>query len=301
MLKIALKHNRSLLWFCVFASIVLYSSALAQNFDQSQKAREYYQTGNDLYQKGNYKEAQEYYRKSQEILEQAAHEISSAPAPESIQPVAQVPAAQPADTVAPSTAAQPQDGGFEYTLADSDVLQILVWQNPDLTQEVIVRPDGKISCALIGEVAVGGITISALTNILTERYSEYIRNPKVSVSIKKIGGQKVIVLGEVLVPGVYSLTGSRNVLDAIGLAQGFTKDAVASSVVVIHGGLSNPQAVRVNLTKALRGDIRQNLILQPEDIVFVPKKFIANLNYFLSQILDPVSKGMYTASQFKAY
>jgi hypothetical protein len=78
---------------------------------------------------------------------------------------------------------------------------------------------------------------------------------------------------------------------------------VPSSVVLIRGGFDQPQPQRINLSKALEGRevLRQNVVLQSEDIIFVPKKFIADLNYFLSQILDPISKGAYTSTQLKSY
>ena len=133
-----------------------------------------------------------------------------------------------------------------------------------------------------------------------ERLKEYIRYPEVSVSIRKLGGKKVIVLGQVGKPGVYSVTGARTILEAIGLAGGFTDHAVSSSVILIRGGFSNPEAQRINLAKAIkRADISKNISLESEDIVFVPKKFVANLNYFMSQVLGPVSKGIYTARELR--
>ncbi|MGE5196891.1 MAG: polysaccharide biosynthesis/export family protein [Deltaproteobacteria bacterium] len=253
--------------------------ANAQDNGVKEKAREYYLRGNVYYQQGKYKEAEEQFQKAMNLLT------------EKEKPQAKVEAA-PVAEVTPS---------LEYTIGEEDTLQISVWQNPDLNQEVVVRPDGKISFPLIGDVQATGLTISELDRQMTEQLKEYIKYPEVSISIKKLGGKKVIVLGEVANPGVYSVTGMRNILEAIGRAGGFTKDAVASSVILIRGGFTNPQANRINLAKALTGDMRQTAQLQSEDIIFVPKKFIANVNYFLNQILDPLSKGVYTATQLNVY
>lgn len=73
-----------------------------------------------------------------------------------------------------------------------------------------------------------------------------------------------------------------------------------NSVIVIKGGFSNPKAKRVNLAKALkRGRIKEDLFLESQDIVYIPKKFIADLNYFLTQILDPLTKGVYTSREIR--
>jgi polysaccharide export outer membrane protein len=197
---------------------------------------------------------------------------------------------------------QPSEGGYEYTIARGDVLYISVWENPDLTQDVIVRPDAKISFPLIGEIKAQGLTIPALDNIITKKLKDYIRYPDVSVSLKSMGGERVIVLGEVNRPGVYSLGDKRTVLEVIALAGGFTDDAVLNSVVVVKGGLKKPKAERINLALALKkGKIKEDVRLRAQDIVYVPKKFIANVNYYMSKILDPIYKGTTTASDIKHF
>ena len=252
-----------------------------------EKAREYYLKGNTYYQQGKYKEAQEEYKKALDILTQK--EGLTAPQKEEVMPA-------PANEVKPGQEIkkikQPQ-AAKEYIICDEDALHISVWQNPDLETDAIVRPDGKISFPLIGDVQATGITLTQLDDEITGRLKEYLRYPEVSICIKKLGGQKVMILGEVARPGVYSVTGYKTIIEAISLAGGFTRDAVPSSVVLIRGGFENPQPKRISLSKALKGDLRQNIELKSEDIIFVPKKFIADLNYFLSQVLEPVSRGAF--------
>jgi protein involved in polysaccharide export with SLBB domain len=99
------------------------------------------------------------------------------------------------------------------------------------------------------------------------------------------------------------MAGQKTLLEAIGLAGGFTRDAVASSIVLIRGGLVDPHAQRINLSKALKGRdfIRQNVVLQAEDVIFVPKKFIADVNYFLTQITGPLSQGSYISREYQSW
>ncbi len=264
-------------------SILFFISLVGFQFVQAQvdrdKAAEYYQQGNIFYQQGQYKEAQEEFEKALEILNNL----------EKTEPIKQEPLIE--SQVSP--VANTNEGQLEYVIGEEDILFIAVWQNPDLTQEAIVRPDGKISFPLIGDILARGRTVSQLDQDITHRLKEYVRQPEVSVSIRKLGGNKVVVLGEVLKPGVYAVTGAKTMLEAISLAGGFTKDSVASSIILIRGGLQNPQAQRVDLSKAISGNPRLNLALLSEDIVFVPKKFIANVNYFLEQLIGPLSKGAY--------
>ena len=250
--------------------------------DIKEEAEKHYQIGNFYYQQGRYKEANEEFQKALDLLsqEEVVEEELVLPKEEAL--------------------VLPEEPSVEYIIGEGDILSISVWQNPDLDQEAIVRPDGRISFSLVGDIQASGLSITQLDNELTERLKEYIKYPEVSISIRKLGGKKVIVLGQVRSPGVYSVSGARTILEAIGLAGGFTEHAISSSVVLIRGGFQTPEAKRINLTRAIdRGDISQNISLESEDIVFVPKKFIANLNYFLKQILDPISRGIYTAREIR--
>lgn len=262
------------------------------------EAKTHYDLGNIFYQQGRFDDAQQEYQKAMEFLKQS-EAVKTEKEPLAIKE--KLPAQVEKPAAKEKTKARIPV--VEYAISEDDVLKISVWQNPDLDQEVIVRPDGMISFPLIGDCLVKGMTITELDQEITRRLSEFVRSPEVSISLKKIGGSKVIVLGEVMGPGVYAVTGTKTILEAIGQAGGFTRDAVPSSIVLIRGGFSQPQAQRLNLSKVLSGRevLQQNVVLQAEDIIFVPKKFIADLNYFLSQVLDPLSKGVYTKTQLKGW
>jgi len=257
--------------------------------DKREKAAEYYQQGNLYYKQGKYKEAQAEFQKALDVLTKKEEIVVSPPKEEktSLQ--------KPAATAQPAT-----KPALEYIIGEEDVLAISVWQNPDLNQEVIVRPDGRISFPLVGDIQASGLTIPRLDQEITERLKEYIKFPEVSISIRKIGGKKIIVLGEVLSPGVYSMTGKNTVLEAIAMAGGFTTDATVSSVILVKGGLAEPKGIRLNLNRPLiKGDLTYNVTLQPEDIIFVPKRFISNVNYVVNTILGPIMQGSYSVETLR--
>ncbi|MDD5565846.1 MAG: polysaccharide biosynthesis/export family protein [Candidatus Omnitrophica bacterium] len=306
---------RSAFWWLgiIFAGTIFLTPLYSQNATLKEEIKQHYERGNALYEQGRFKEAQEEFDKALQLVgESRAHASSGAVDKAGPGKKATIEATQKQavkiGSVKKSTPAQetaPLDRKTqkrpEYLIGPHDILQVSVWQNKDLDQEVIVRPDGKISFPLVGDMDAEGFTITELDAMLTEKLKEYVRYPEVSISLKKMGGQKVIVLGEVSSPGVYGVSGSRTVLEAIGLAGGFTKDAVPSGAVLIRGGFSSPEATRINLSRALKGDLSQNFMLTSNDIIFVPKKFIANLNYFLNQILDPISRGVYISKEINTF
>lgn len=245
-----------------------------------EESDQHYKKGLILYDQGRYKEAEEEFQKA----------ISTVKKEKRIEEKAQL--EQQTERV--QAKSETKKKSKQYLIGVGDILRISVWQNPDLRDEVMVRPDGMISFSLVGEVHAAGRSISDLQGELAEKLKEYIRYPQVSISISKLGGKRVLLLGQVRRPGIYTVTGGRTLLEAIGIAGGFTNDAVASSIVHISGGFENPVAQRLNLTKALdKGDMSENIILESDDIVFVPKKFIADVHYVLNRMLAPISRGIF--------
>lgn len=250
-------------------------------------ARSHYEKGDALMQEGKYLEAQEEFKKGLEVLTLEKQ----------LSPAAGAVAEQEPASEAPKTSS----GVKEYIISQEDVLDVHIWQSPDLNQEITVRPGGGISFPLAGNLQAGGLTIPQLEEQFKERLKEYIKNPGVSILLKKIGGKRVVVIGDVIQPGAYELVSGTTVMQAIGLAQGFTRDAVPSSTLLIRGGLSSTNIRRLNLSRLLtKGEVSENPELQSEDIIFVPKKFISDVAYILNQIIDPLSKGMYADERWKA-
>lgn len=186
-----------------------------------------------------------------------------------------------------------------YRINVGDVLEVFVWRSKGLDdpREVIVRPDGVVSYPLVGDVRAVGLTLTEFDHQLTEELKKFIRHPEVSVAIKRFGGMKVIVLGEVAREGVYAPTTGARILEAIALAGGFKPTAVRRSTILIRGGMNNPKPVRLNLARALaRGSIDQNVILMPNDIIYVPQKFSATFNYYMD-VLTPTLRNLLYGTQ----
>lgn len=221
-----------------------------------------------------------------EITEKKKEEKKEAGAPGAI--TAEAPAPEAEET-----------GEREYYIDAGDVLDISVWQVPDLSRsEVIVRPDGKISFPLIGDIKIESLTLTALDNIITDRLKTYVKAPEVSVMIRRFGEQanKVVILGEIFGPGVYKFSGPPSITELIASAGGYTKYAVLNSIMVIGGDLrSKPEVTRVNFAQIIKsGRLSENILLKPNDIVYVPRSFIGNINTFLEVFQPAISEYMQT-------
>lgn len=171
----------------------------------------------------------------------------------------------------------------EYFIAIGDKMEVFVWQNSDLTKDVTVGPDGRISYPLVGRIQAAGLSIGQLEEEIKQKLSKYVRYPEVSIMMKEFAGNKVIVLGEVEYPGMYTYTGSIDLIEAIALAGDFTEKAQQDSVIVVRGNLTeNPEVMRINVAQALkRGTSQIETVLQPNDVIYVSRSFIHDLGKFV--------------------
>jgi polysaccharide biosynthesis/export protein len=195
----------------------------------------------------------------------------------------------------------------EYRISPGDKISIFVWQNPDISGDAVIRPDGKLSYPLIGTIEAEGLTIDELQAKLKERLSEFIKYVQVTVSVKEYAGSKVVVLGEVIYPGVYTFSGSViTAMEAIGLAGDVLPTAKRESIIIVSDNLSmHPKVRRVNLFMALlRGTKDPNAIVKGGDVVYVPKRFISDFNQFLNDLqptLNTIGTAFADATIIKAW
>ena len=198
---------------------------------------------------------------------------------------------RPADggeaTLYPTLAANPRPALEPYVLQVGDELSIKFYTNPELNEDVKIRPDGMISLQLVDDVQASDLTPAQLDAELTRRYTGELADPQVSVIVKETGGQRIYVAGEVGKQGALPLLGGMTLYQALQDAGGFTETAHRKQVILIRKG---PDGVPVGRAIDVRPiedgvDPALDLPLRPLDIVFVPRSKIADVDLWVKQYI----------------
>lgn len=187
----------------------------------------------------------------------------------------------------PVSAQNPPAAAQEYRIQAGDLLEIKYFYSPELNEQVTVRPDGRISLQLASELDVVGMTAVQLEEMLRKKYAEELENPEITVFVRSFAAQKVYVDGEVNRAGLIALTNPMTVLQAISLAGGFRDTAKRDEVIVVRRTADNQlTSYVVNMDDAIQGkDETQDIVLYPNDIVFVPIKGISSVNRWIDQYI----------------
>src|SRR5262245_18104102 len=158
----------------------------------------------------------------------------------------------------------------EYTVGRDDVLEIAVWKDAALTTTAPVRPDGRVSVPMVGDVDADGRTPRQIAADIQKRLEPFVKEPVVSVIVREVNSRKVAVVGEVAHPGVYMMRGSMNILQAVAQAGGTTEFASKGSVVLIRRGKDGKERrYSVDLDRAVDGDDGV-VTLKAGDTIYVP-------------------------------
>jgi polysaccharide export outer membrane protein len=184
---------------------------------------------------------------------------SSAPPP--IHRPAAAPPSIPSDFLAPSSS---------YRIGADDSLQITVWREPGLSGTFLVRPDGKISLVLVGDVRATGLTPMDLAGNLTERFRKFLQDPLVSVIVLAPNSQKVYVLGEVQRAGPINMTTAMSPLQAIATAGGLTPYAAQKKIYILRGPEGSQHKIPFNYKSALNARPSSSVRLLAGDTIVVP-------------------------------
>jgi len=176
-----------------------------------------------------------------------------------------------ASSLAMSPAKAQTGVGLEYRIGPEDVLHISVWKEEDLDREVLVRPDGGISFPLAGDLQVSGRTPIEVQDEIRSRLQRYVPDAEVTVSIEKVSGYTIFVLGEVEEPGQFTLGRYVDVVQALTLAGGFTPYANNRSIQILRRQDGREVTYKFDFRDVSRGrDLEQNIILQSGDVVLIP-------------------------------
>jgi polysaccharide biosynthesis/export protein len=157
-----------------------------------------------------------------------------------------------------------------YVLGCGDALRVTVWRHEESSADAVIMPDGKISLPLIGDMAAAGLTVDELKDELNRKYSEYITEPHITITVRETNSLKIYVLGEVARPGEFKLNSYTDVLQAISMAGGFTIYANKSSIDIIRKEGDKKIKINFNYKEVVAGKhLNQNIPLKPGDVIVV--------------------------------
>jgi polysaccharide export outer membrane protein len=157
----------------------------------------------------------------------------------------------------------------DYVIGGGDVLEISVWGSPELSLSVIVRPDGKISIPALGDIKASGLTPAELKEILEKELSAIVKKPIVTVIVSEMTNYQVIVFGNGTTPGVHTLNKKTTLLEFLSQL-GSLENADLSRAYLIR----NKQKIKIGFYELFRkGDLSQDIVLEPNDILFIPDNF----------------------------
>jgi polysaccharide export outer membrane protein len=187
-------------------------------------------------------------------------------------PAAQQPTARPgAPAGAPAGVSTGLPISTDYVIGPDDVLGIVFWRDADMTQDVTVRPDGNITLPLIRDIKAVGLRPDELREVITKAAAKFIADPNVTVIVRQINSRNVFVMGQVLRPGPYPVSGQMTVLQLLAVAGGLGEYADSEKITITRTEDGKPVTLKFNFKDVARGkNPEQNIVLKPGDTVVVP-------------------------------
>ena len=159
----------------------------------------------------------------------------------------------------------------DYVLGAEDLLEILVWKNEALSRTVSIRPDGKISLPIIGDLQAAGLTAAQLRDSIKDHLQEYKETPEVSVIVREVNSLSVFILGEVAHPGKLQLRSETTLLQALSLSGGFTQYADPDNILLLRREGGGETRIRVRYKDIVNGrNPDGNVLLHRGDTILVP-------------------------------
>lgn len=159
----------------------------------------------------------------------------------------------------------------DYLIGPGDVLDISVWKNEDLTKQVPVLPDGKISFPLIGEIMAKGKTVRQLKNELEKQIARYMPDPVLTIAVRQVNSLLVYVIGKVNNPGIFALSTNINVLQGLAMAKGLNVFAKRDKIKIFRQEGGATRIFDFKYDEVSEGNnLEQNIQLQRGDIIVVP-------------------------------
>jgi polysaccharide export outer membrane protein len=172
--------------------------------------------------------------------------------------------------VGTSQAQAPQESP-SYLIGPNDVLSIYVWKEAELTREVTVMPDGRVTFPLAGEIVAQGQTVTQLKKTITQKLEKYVTAAEVTVIVRESRSQTIYTIGKVGRPGPYPLTAGMTVLQALATAGGFTEWADQKNIMIMRRQAGKEIQIPFNYKEFTSGqNLEKNILLHPGDTIVVP-------------------------------
>ena len=157
-----------------------------------------------------------------------------------------------------------------YGVQPGDILEVSVWKEEGLEKSVLVRPDGGISFPMVGDIPAQGRTVAQLAEEIAKRITRFIPDPVVTVSLQQNLGNRIYVIGKVNKPGEFMLNRYVDVIQALSMAGGMNPFANGKKIQILRRGEKGQSAIPFSYAAVEDGDLKQNIVLQPGDVVLVP-------------------------------
>ena len=158
-----------------------------------------------------------------------------------------------------------------YIIGPMDVLEIQVWKEPDFSRQVLVRPDGKITLPLVGDILASGMNTMGLKALLSEKLEDFVSKPEVTVIVLDSRSKNFYIIGKINRPGTYPLNPDMTVLQAISVAGGLAEWADKDSIRIIRRSGGKEEILSFDYDKVISGkNLEQNILLNPNDTIIVP-------------------------------
>ena len=173
-----------------------------------------------------------------------------------------------------------------YVIQPGDTLSVDFYLNPEFNDEPTVRPDGKVTLRLIGDIQAAGQTPAQLAMSLDKAYQSELRSPDAAVHVKNMPSRQVFVQGQVSKPGAFPLEPGMTALQALSQAGGLTPEAAKNAVLIRRDLCGQPHGIQVDISNA-QGQLGkgEDVALMPRDILVVPRSKIANMDLFVTQYM----------------
>ena len=202
------------------------------------------------------------------FMRAAAVLLLTVPSPVATRAGAQPPARTPSATSTPATEVSVTD---DYVIGAEDVLGVQFWREPEMSGDVVVRPDGMITLPLLGDVKADGLKPNVLRDQVKAAAERFLTDANVTIIVRQVNSRKVYITGQVAHPGAYSLASPRTVLQALAMAGGVTEYAESDNISIARTEGGKTKLYKFNYKNVSKGKgIEQNIQLQPGDTVMVP-------------------------------